>query len=219
MRKSTIHFLLLLLLPMGVGAQSLNEELIAAVRKSNVEAVKTLLAKGADANAKTEYGATPLFFACDRGNAEIVKLLLAHGADATITDAFYKTTPIFWAARRDRAEVIKVMLEKVPQSKQTIMSQAAAQGHPATARMLPLKLYEGLYKNEQLEITIKVNENKLIGLLPGQELVLVATGKQTFELEGQPALNVVFNLDGEKVAGLTIKRPGGETVLKKAEVK
>ena len=94
-------FLLLqfLFVPLGICAQNLNEELITAARKSNVEAVKTLLAKGADVNAKTEYGATPLFFACDRGNAEVVKLLLDAGADPNVHDTFYKATPTIWAAR------------------------------------------------------------------------------------------------------------------------
>ncbi|MCI0523739.1 MAG: ankyrin repeat domain-containing protein [Acidobacteria bacterium] len=64
-------------------AQYVNDELIVAARKSNVQAVKELLAKGADPNAKTQYGATPLFFACDRGSLEIVQMLVNRGADVT----------------------------------------------------------------------------------------------------------------------------------------
>src|SRR5262245_16598295 len=135
----TQRILLLLILssiPAGLRAQTLNEDLIQAARKSNVEAVKTLLEKGADANAKTEHGATPIFFACDRGNTEIVKLLLEHGADVTISDTFYKSTPIVWAVMRDRAEVVKLMIEKHPQNKPMVMGMAIGQGRVAIAKML-----------------------------------------------------------------------------------
>ncbi len=135
----TIHritLLVLLLMPICAFAQNtnptLNEELIAATRKNNVEAVKTLLAKGADVNAKTEYGATPLFFACDRGNVEIVKLLLAAGADIDVRDTFYKATPTSWALQRDQAEVVKLLVEKKPASKESTTAMAVTMGQAKT---------------------------------------------------------------------------------------
>lgn len=90
-----------------VYAQTVNEELIAATRKSNVEAVKELLAKGADPNAKTPYGATPLFFACDRGSLEIVKILVERGADVNVKDTFYNSSAVGWAVSKNHVAIVK----------------------------------------------------------------------------------------------------------------
>lgn len=146
-----------LLIPICLQAQNLNEDLIVAARKSDVAAVKTLLAKGADVNAKTEYGATPLFYACDRGNAEIVKILIAHGADVNITDKFYKATPIIWAVQRDHAEVVKLLVEKAPQSKEMVMNIAVNQGQVKVTRAL---LEIGGFKPESLTAYLAIAENR-----------------------------------------------------------
>src|SRR5260370_40653483 len=90
----------------------LNEDLLAAVRKGDAERVKALLAQGADANAKSPYGATGLFFAADRGNVEIIKILLDHGANVNVKDTFYGATALSWAKQKERWDVIKLLLGK-----------------------------------------------------------------------------------------------------------
>ncbi|MBS1789123.1 MAG: ankyrin repeat domain-containing protein [Acidobacteria bacterium] len=135
--------------------QALNDELIIAARKSNVEAVKELLAKGADVNAKTEYGATPLFFACDRGNVEIVKLLLAAGADTEIRDTFYKSNPVSWAVQRDQSEIVKLLVEKKPASKEPTTAMAVSMGQTKTVETL---LTMGDFKPESLTMWLTIAE-------------------------------------------------------------
>lgn len=258
---------LLSLSALGQNSPGLNDELIAAARKSNVEAVKSLLAKGADPNAKTQYGATPIFFACDRGNAEIVKLLLDAGADPNVQDTFYKSNPLSWAIQRDHAEVVKVLVEKNPKSKEMAMGMAASEGQVKVAKALldlggfnpeslttyltnaernkhtevvellkkagakpkpkveykvdaeALKMYEGVYKNEQIEFTFKIKDGQLSGGPSGQDLKLVPVEKHTFELEEFAGITLLFAVEGDKVVSLTVKRTDGQTVLKKVEVK
>ena len=57
-------------------------ELIEAIEKGDIEAVKQHLADGADVNAKEgEWGYTPLHSAVAEGHKEVAELLIANGAD------------------------------------------------------------------------------------------------------------------------------------------
>ncbi len=265
--RRILILLLVQLAPLGIHAQTINEELILAARKSNVEAVKTLLAKGADVNTKTEYGATPLFFACDRGNVEVVQLLLDAGAEINIMDKFYNSPPVSWAVMKDHGPIVKLLLEKGARSKELVMSSAVNQGkksvvksvlelsgftpenltayltaaekngHQEIADLLKnagakpkpkveykidaetLKIYEGVYQNDNVEFTFKIKEGKLVGGPVGQELTLVPSEKHTFEIYGAASFTCVFKLEADKVVGLTIKGPNGLTETKKVVAK
>ena len=62
--------------------QSLGQTaLMRAVAEDHLEVVRTLLAAGADAKARSKNRFTPLLFAAQQGNIEIARLLLAAGAD------------------------------------------------------------------------------------------------------------------------------------------
>ena len=52
-----------------------------AASAGHIEAVKQHLAAGADVNAKTDDGGTPLHYAADGGHMEVAELLIAKGAD------------------------------------------------------------------------------------------------------------------------------------------
>lgn len=77
-----------------------------AARNGDLAKVKAALENGIEIDAKTEYGATALFFACDREQVEVVKFLLAKGADPNIRDTFYKATPVTWAQMKGNQEII-----------------------------------------------------------------------------------------------------------------
>ncbi len=61
--------------------QSKNTPLHAAAAGGNVEVVKLLLMRGADANASQDSGWTALHSAAQAGNREMVEVLVAYGAD------------------------------------------------------------------------------------------------------------------------------------------
>ena len=136
MHKLFVVLLLIRIIPIIARAQDINQELILAVRRSDVEAVKAQLAKGANANARSEYARTVLSYACDRGNLEIVKMLLAAGADFNLTDSFYKAPPINWAVIKDNGEVVKLLIQKGAGDKRDVMSSALFQKKRSTVKSL-----------------------------------------------------------------------------------
>ena len=102
--------------------------LLDAVRKSDVAAVKALLAQGADANAKYRYDRSILSFACDRGNLEIVKMLVEAGAAVNSEDSFYKATPLDWASQKNHVQIARLLLEKGAKGREGTLTEAARSG-------------------------------------------------------------------------------------------
>jgi outer membrane protein assembly factor BamB len=83
-----------------------------AAGRGDAATVRRLLAEGADVNAKTRYGATALFFACDKAHLDVVTLLLEKGADPNVKDTFYGATPLDWALNHDATEVVLLLVQK-----------------------------------------------------------------------------------------------------------
>ena len=69
-----------------VGCGNPDGALLKATQEGKIKAVKQAIADGADVNAKTKRGWTPLHSAADRGRKEIVELLIAEGADVHAKD-------------------------------------------------------------------------------------------------------------------------------------
>jgi outer membrane protein assembly factor BamB len=112
MRPATLYaYLVLTLCSSRVSAGDLQEDLWAAARKGDVKAVAALLAKGADVNAKTAYGATALHFAADKGHLDVVKVLIQHKANVNLKDSFYTATPMTWGSMRNHWPVVKELID------------------------------------------------------------------------------------------------------------
>ena len=82
-----------------------------------------------------------------------------------------------------------------------------------------LKIYEGVYKNEEVEVAFKIKEGKLVGGPAGEELALIPVDKHTFEVDGMAGVACIFNLEADKVAGLMVKGLSRQVELKKVEAK
>jgi hypothetical protein len=128
--------------------QQLNDQMYEAVRRGDAAAVRALLDKGADVNAKFRYGATALFKAAERGNADIVKLLLARGADATVRDTFYSAKAMTWALGDNiNVELVGALLEKDPTSVEDVLMAGVNNGNVA---LVEVALARGGAKPETL---------------------------------------------------------------------
>ncbi|KAH7000722.1 ankyrin repeat-containing domain protein [Ilyonectria destructans] len=73
--------------------------------------VKLLLEKGADVEAKDEYGRTPLSWAAEDGHEDIVKLLFEKGADVEAKDK-HGGTPLSRAAAKGDEAIVKLLQQK-----------------------------------------------------------------------------------------------------------
>lgn len=74
--------------------------------------VRRLLAKGADVNAKSKMGRTPLLIAATySGNTTVVRLLLAKGANVLVRDGL-ATTPLLAATAANDPEIVKLLLQR-----------------------------------------------------------------------------------------------------------
>jgi outer membrane protein assembly factor BamB len=88
------------------------EALWDAARQGEVARIGALLDQGADVNAKTRYGVTPLIFAADNGHLEAVKLLVSRGAEIDAQDAFYRMRALDLALYNGHTPVALFLLDK-----------------------------------------------------------------------------------------------------------
>jgi ankyrin repeat protein len=86
----------------------LDEPLFFAVQAGDVHQVKSLLAKGADANVDFK-GASPLEQAARSGNKEIVRLLLAHGARPDVRNHWNGHTALQSAQENGHADIVALL--------------------------------------------------------------------------------------------------------------
>jgi ankyrin repeat protein len=85
--------------------------LFEAVKGNDVQAVKVLIGRGADVNARSEDGNTPLAIAVYEGHVEMADLLLAAGAEI---NAKYPggATVVMTAVFKGRLAILKELLRK-----------------------------------------------------------------------------------------------------------
>ena len=84
-------------------------------KRGNARAVRWLLARGVDVNARwNHWGSvlTPLHLAIMENQVDSVRILLDAGADTTITDTLHDSDPIGWAEFFQRAGLVKMMRKR-----------------------------------------------------------------------------------------------------------
>ena len=95
----------------GCGNPEADRALLDAAKKGNIETVKQHLADGADVNAKSKFGRTPLHHAAVDGRKEIAELLIAQGADVNAkTESGWN--PLHRAALDGHKEIAELLITK-----------------------------------------------------------------------------------------------------------
>ena len=93
-------------------AWDVNDDLLSAARKGDLDTVKALIEKGAPVEAKTPYGQTPLYLAAMSGHEAVVQFLLDKGAKTDVTDTFYKASMLDFVLERKHYAVAKLIIVK-----------------------------------------------------------------------------------------------------------
>jgi ankyrin repeat protein len=93
-------------------AWDVNDDLLDAARKGDLDTVKALIEKGAPVEAKTSYGQTPLYLAAMSGHEAVVQFLLDKGAKTDVTDTFYKASMLDFVLQRKHYAVAKMIIVK-----------------------------------------------------------------------------------------------------------
>jgi TonB family protein len=87
--------------------------LVRAASGGDLDAVKTLLAAGADVNCANESGQTALILAAVMGHAEVVVHLISAGADPRLQDGL-NLTALEWSTRRGFSDVSQFLTRVSP---------------------------------------------------------------------------------------------------------
>ena len=108
--KMLMTLMLFIALWVTVSSAAENEDLYDAAGRGDLSAVKFLIAKGADVNAKALIGETALMMASGKGHKEVVELLLAKGADvnAKRTDG---ATALMMATEKGHKEIRELLIK------------------------------------------------------------------------------------------------------------
>ncbi|MBN1834077.1 MAG: ankyrin repeat domain-containing protein [Deltaproteobacteria bacterium] len=109
--KVTLAFSVVLLILSTGYSSEVNENMIKAAGRGDIGAVKDLITKGADVNAKLEGSDwTALHLAAGEGHTGMVKLLIESGADVNVKDAV-KNDPLRRATVTGHIETVQVLLD------------------------------------------------------------------------------------------------------------
>ena len=126
--------------PAGFGPAS-RSPLIEAVKRQDIQGVRSLLKQKVSVNAAEADGLTALHWAAQRNDVQLVELLLAAGANAKAENR-YKITPLYLAAVNGNEVVMERLLKAgadpngIAVDGQTMLMTAALSGKPDAVRLL-----------------------------------------------------------------------------------
>lgn len=95
---------------------TLDQQLLQAVREKNAAAVLQLVGRGAHLDSRSADGATPLIIAVRGNNREMAKLLLDLGASTGTIDNDGKSALIYAAQASDK-ELVRIIVDKSGQNR------------------------------------------------------------------------------------------------------
>jgi len=136
-----VFFFLIWPLPPAAGDDMPQSKLRAAAAKGDAAAIRDLLPKGAEIDARDASGRTALLIATHANHVEAAKVLIEASADVNAKDSI-NDSPYLYAGARGHLEILKMTLAHGADLKSTnryggtALIPAAERGHVETVRTL-----------------------------------------------------------------------------------
>lgn len=141
----------------SIHAQTLDFQLIVASEQGDQKEVLSLLRKGANVNAVTDEGVSPLMYATDKGDLAMMKLLLEYGADPN-RKPFNGINALMNACLNNNYEAVELLLQyrakpdERDHNDYTPLMYAANYGHYAIADLLLYHGADASLKNKEADV-------------------------------------------------------------------
>lgn len=127
--------------------ESLTPLILAAANETEenkhmqMQTLALLLKHGADINAYSKTGITPVFVACKNGKESIVTYLLAHGSIINYINTKDETSPLYIACQEGHDSIINLLLKygaeiDLCQEGESLLYKACQKGHYSTVQNL-----------------------------------------------------------------------------------
>jgi ankyrin repeat protein len=163
--------------PVNVRAHDGTTPLMLAAVYGAPETVRLLLEAGANPNAVSNGGASPLLLAA--GNLEKIRLLVDHGADVNARSSTGNTPLVAAAAHPDNLDAVQFLLEKganldsVNNNNVSALAAAVYSGDPSSVKFLldrgckPTQIRNlfGAAENSPLVVAAQMGEAEIVDLL------------------------------------------------------
>ncbi len=184
MRVQAVILVCTFLVASAAHAGDLTEELHAAAKAGDVQKVEALLAKGADVNGKTAYGATALHFAADKGHLAVVKALIQHKANVNVRDTFYQASPLTWATMHNHWAIEEALIDAGATGAEALFTPAVKEGQAGVVRAI---LARGKIKGDALNAALALAPAKPADVA---DLLKKAGAKMPEKKAGSPVVKI-----------------------------
>lgn len=193
--------------------QSLNRQLLEAVRAKTTDRAQELLKQNANPNIRNQMGKGPLNQAIMNNDSKMVELLIENKANVNTSDSYQ---PLYLAAINGRDEIVTRLIEKnasiAPQNKNgcTASEGAVMNQHNNTA----LILQRNLYKQNQrliplLQESVKTNDISMVKALIKRGVDVNATIGNS----GDTALSIAKTNNNIDIIKLLEQAPSEQKIL------